>query len=136
MSRIIKMNFWCKERQEMFIWQKHFNSITIIDNNVKPVINNSVKDSHEWYKLNYVPLMYTGMKDRNNKEIYEGDILRHLHMRNVIIFEDGTFKFKWLDETTKRIRKYNEPMFKNTNIVFSVVGNIFENPELLKERVD
>ena len=43
-------------------------------------------------------------------------------------------KFKWLDKTTKRVRKYNEPMFKNTNIVFSVVGNIFENPELLKEK--
>ena len=92
--------------------------------------DNSLTDTFKMITL----MQYTGMKDKNGKEIYEGDIVGSLRMRAEVIFEDGSFKFKWLDKITKRVRRYNEPMFKNTNIVFSVVGNIFENPELLKEK--
>lgn len=90
--------------------------------------DNSLTDTFEMITL----MQYTGMKDKNGKEIYEGDIVGRLHMRAEVIFEDGSFRFKWLDKITKRVRKYNEPMFKNTNIVFEVMGNIYENKELLE----
>ena len=90
--------------------------------------DNSLTDTFEMITL----MQYTGMKDKNGKEIYEGDIVGSLHMRAEVIFEDGSFRFKWLDKITKRVRKYNEPMFKNTNIVFEVMGNIYENKELLE----
>lgn len=91
--------------------------------------DNSLTDTFEMITL----MQYTGMKDKNGKEIYEGDIVGSLHMRAEVIFEDGSFRFKWLDKITKRVRKYNEPMFKNTNIVFEVMGNIYENKELLED---
>lgn len=129
----IKMKFWCEERQCMYEWLKHFDSINITKDWIRPVLNDEVKDNYDWYKLNYIPLRYTGMKDKNGKEIYEGDIVGHLNMRAEIIFENGSFEFKWLDKITKRVRRYNEPMFKNTSIVFEVIGNIYENKELLEE---
>ena len=91
--------------------------------------DNSLTDTFEMITL----MQYTGMKDKNGKEIYEGDIVGSLHMRAEVIFEDGSFRFKWLDKITKRVRKYNEPMFKNTNIVFEVIGNIYENKDLLED---
>lgn len=91
--------------------------------------DNSLTDTFEMITL----MQYTGMKDKNGKEIYEGDIVGSLCMRAEVIFEDGSFRFKWLDKITKRVRKYNEPMFKNTNIVFEVIGNIYENKELLED---
>lgn len=91
--------------------------------------DNSLTDTFEMITL----MQYTGMKDKNGKEIYEGDIVGHLNMRAEIIFENGSFEFKWLDKITKRVRRYNEPMFKNTSITFEVIGNIYENKELLEE---
>ena len=88
------------------------------------------------------PMQYTGLKDKNGKEIYEGDIVRHYN-RNVVVKwgfyvdgpeydEDRTENYGWYLKTGK-IKYDVEPLAteKGDSNELEVIGNIYENPELL-----
>uniref|UniRef100_A0A6M3JLL8 Putative YopX protein n=1 Tax=viral metagenome TaxID=1070528 RepID=A0A6M3JLL8_9ZZZZ len=70
-------------------------------------------------------MQFTGLKDRNGKEIYGGDILKNQEMIYIVYFDLGAFlvKMKLYPENRielMQIYKYAE-----------IIGNIFENSELL-----
>jgi uncharacterized phage protein (TIGR01671 family) len=79
-------------------------------------------------------MQYTGLHDKNGKEIYEGDIVKFENIKAKIIYGFCGFEFEWIDGYTDKIRLCKtEPLFKNVSLIFEVIGNIYENPELLNK---
>ena len=73
---------------------------------------------------------WTGLKDKNGKEIYEGDILRQHKNKGTM------FKVFWHKDGSFLVEEIDEPSIWNSlwawAKVTEIIGNIYENPELLK----
>lgn len=81
----------------------------------------------------------TGLHDKNGKEIFEGDILAietDEGILNVNIFWDSKHALFMFES-----KKYNEEellaeLVEDNTYPFEIIGNIYENPELLNEGVE
>ena len=81
----------------------------------------------DWYWIDDAEVMqYTGLKDENRKEIYEGDVISD-GVKGLFLVEwnDDTCKFQFSDGTD-----INDGLRYGTSKL--IMGNIYENPELLK----
>lgn len=116
--------------------------VAIFENVVKS--KNYIKKNGR-YTLYYVPVkaetlgQYTGLKDKNGKEIYEGDILQYIGKRKdnmnkvyrrKVVFHEGMFAL--LSKELPAYSALNYHCMEYGRSEWSVIGNIHDNPELIK----
>jgi len=89
-----------------------------------PVILSKYGDEVELDEKDYVIQQYTGLKDKNGNEIYEGDVIRGMHDFGPAGFHSVTCSVRWNNEVGYQ---WNYWDLSTTE----VIGNIFENPELI-----
>lgn len=77
----------------------------------------------EYNTFEIIPEQCSGLKDKNGKLIYEADIVDNGSTKSEVIFENGAFRFKY----------NNQPIGGWFSKELEIIGNIHENPELLKE---
>lgn len=81
------------------------------------------------YPAEYILMQCTGLKDKNGELIYEGDIVKADNTSFQVTFEvlNGGFICRHLHGTICSSNKYFDSL-QNSEII----GNIYENPELLE----
>jgi uncharacterized phage protein (TIGR01671 family) len=96
---------------------------------------------NEWFfktiREDAIIMQYTGLKDKNGKEIYEGDIFVLFgSFKNIIEFNNGSFGY-WVypDKSYRYFISFLENKHFEINNGASnkieVIGNIYEHPELI-----
>lgn len=134
--REIKFRTWFAEEKRMLpvreLYQAEDSGIYAIQ-----VVMKDTSDADYWYTLapgRFDLMQYTGLKDKNAREIYEGDILRarpsHVggvpeELGEVKVSGDKcswNFGYHWLAFAYDIDRKC---------IDGEIIGNIYENPELI-----
>ena len=73
----------------------------------------------------------TGLKDKNGKEIFEGDIVDYKGRKAVVKWHGSyaSFIYRFVDEINERVSEWH-PLFL-AYYHFEIIGNIYENKELL-----
>jgi len=151
MNREIKFRAWDKENKKM----DAVLIFMVAENKTYPHSRGYIHNCQDWEEhgllTNPVIMQYTGLKDKNGKEIYEGDIVsvKSIIYDTIEPFEKSTkIEFQifceviWCNKIAgydlKKIDGDNKPDawgFYNENVnPFEVIGNIYENPELINSK--
>tara|TARA_R110000787_G_scaffold39265_7_gene98625 strand:- start:2058 stop:2426 length:369 start_codon:yes stop_codon:yes gene_type:complete len=118
-----RFKVWDKTESKMYNWgDQHvyipissFGSILI-----------SHAGENSYIRSDYEILQFTGIKDINDQEIYEGDLLKGEVFQNIVEVVWDDLNACWCG------RKASSLVPANFFCGKSVIGNIFETPELLK----
>ena len=135
MSREIKFRAWLKEEKKMV----NVETIDFSEKSIQYLEKNEIIDAYllRTKFLEDVELMqYTGLDDKNGIEIYEGDILKYKFPYDRRLKHVSLVKFIETEASfgLKDIYGNEIPLYRITaNNYFEVIGNIYENKNLLEE---
>lgn len=124
---IPKFRAWDKKTQTML-------DVSLIDFKKSVLIGEHWKFGEtNFINFDEIELMQsTGIKDKNGKEIFEGDIVDYKGRKAVIKWHGSyaSFIYRFVDELKERVSEWH-PLFL-AYYHFEIIGNIYENPELLE----
>lgn len=129
---IPKFRAWIKEEKEM--WPVH---AIVYDNKTVWVEEPDDEDpSGLWEFDDVIVMQSTGLKDKNGKEIFEGDIVQFedcyietdfiCSNRGIVKWSQGGFTI------TDRFSVKMEDLLDGDSLDVEIIGNIYENPELIE----
>lgn len=135
--REVKFRVWDKKTKKMRQMDSISFGITSVDKERYPVVNLLGRDCIENKDIllhregnQYILMQYTGLKDKNGREIYEGDILQGEDFKRPSLVEWSdvycSMDLKLIGTTLSCI------MDKSCGNRSEIIGNIYENPELLE----
>ncbi len=123
-NRIYKFRAWLKADKKMFpVWGIKFLTKDKTAWISLPTWGED-KDYNDFLLKDVELMQYTGLTDKNGKEIYEGDIVKHrigfcgTDFKEVI-FKDGGFTLNGYERE-----------FSNRMATFEIIGNVWENKDL------
>lgn len=140
--RVIKFRAWDKEKKKWIINPEENSDYGIriyLDGTIEPFFNADYGCSDKYkfpeeYTKNIILMQYTGLLDKDGKEIYEGDILK-------MIYEDNSFTIKEIKWEIFEDGEYGyglgvgfniHPDERNKESINLIIGNIYQHPELLE----
>ena len=136
MNREIKFRAWDGEKMH------HSNLLALHEGFTWDHGRKYLHDSTQWenedgFCWSPALMQYTGLKDKNGKDIYEGDIINSKRGNGydfdadyafAVKFDNGAFRS---DNTDVLLWDYIRPKRITELTNYEVIGNIYENPELL-----
>lgn len=136
----VRDNDYYSEDEKNYIESKRHEILSIsIGSHCTIAYQDTVMTVFEMQCSNYDILQFTGLVDRNGKEVYEGDILETKYedrceesgfgiARNGVSFKIGCFGT--IGEITREFLPFSDYPIKDEYII----GNIHDNPDLLNEK--
>jgi uncharacterized phage protein (TIGR01671 family) len=123
-----KFRAWLKEEKRM----TDVNEMTFIDGEVYLISDVTDFYAYEEFKL----MQSTGLRDKNGKEIFEGDVVKYEVGRNTyteeVAYDKNFAGFGVKDAKANVVFTFGEIAEDISLISLEVIGNIYENHELLE----